>query len=27
VAGDQPMPPWNVKPRSLVKHGNLYRYA
>jgi len=27
VAGDQPMPPWNVKPRSLIEHGNLYRYT
>ncbi|MFF2504087.1 tyrosinase family protein [Streptomyces sp. NPDC058067] len=27
VAGDEPMPPWDVKPSSLIKHGNLYRYA
>ncbi|MFF1735247.1 tyrosinase family protein [Streptomyces sp. NPDC058247] len=27
VTLDEPMPPWKVKPSSMIEHGDLYRYA
>ncbi|MFD0114314.1 tyrosinase family protein [Streptomyces sp. NPDC059753] len=27
VTLDEPMPPWKVKPSSMIEHGHLYRYA